>query len=158
MDTLRRGKCGCAAIMVIAAAWGATYEPLIAVPPHPAFVMHRLLSLALLLIPSLAEAKRAAPARVTPVTSGHISYSAPNEDGRNARIVATDARSGKVLWEVTVFQTKINPKLEEDVQWVFIKSLNLTGNVLRIEDEKMRVWELNLTTKVASRRELSRKP
>jgi hypothetical protein len=79
----------------------------------------------LLLLPCLASAKRAAPARVEPVNQDGIRYVAPNDDGRRAYIEAWDVQTNKKLWELTVFTNRIDPRLEEDVQWVFLISWGL---------------------------------
>lgn len=78
-------------------------------------------------------------------------YSVPNDNGRIGHVVASDDRSGKTLWDINIFEVQIDPKLEEDVQWVFITDLKLVGNVLRIKDEKSRCYKLDLTTKKVKR-------
>jgi hypothetical protein len=71
-------------------------------------------------LPCLASAKRAAPAKVEPVTHEGIRYVAPNDDGRRAYVEAWDVRTNKKLWDLTVFTIPIDPKLEEDAQWVLL--------------------------------------
>jgi len=73
---------------------------------------------------------------VPPVTKNGILYSATNKNGRVAYVMASDANTGKELWKLTIFETKIKPDLEEDVQWVFITRLWLDRNSLLIQDEK----------------------
>ena len=83
----------------------------------------------LVLLPCLASAKRISPLKVEPVFYEGIRYVAPNDDGQRGYIQAWDATTNKKLWELTVFTNRIDPKLEEDVQWVFIKTLSSrTGN------------------------------
>jgi hypothetical protein len=65
--------------------------------------------------------------------------------------MASDLRSGKTVWDTKVFEIEIDPKLEEDVQWVFITELKLAGNALRIKDEKSRCYNLDLITKKVKR-------
>lgn len=105
----------------------------------------------LLIIPLVLSAKRAAPEPVSPVVRNGVRYSAPNDNGRVGHVVASDDQSGKTLWDITIFEVQIDPKLEEDVKWVFITDLKLVGNALRIEDEKSRCYKVDLTTKKVKR-------
>ena len=82
------------------------------------------------LLPSLALAKRAAPAKVEPVIHQGVRYTAPNDDGRRAYIETWDVQTNKKLWDLTIFTNRIDPKLEEDVQWVFIRTLNVQDGTL----------------------------
>ena len=95
--------------------------------------------------------KRAAPEPVAPVTYEGIKYSAPNDDGRIGYVQASDSL-GKHLFRIKVFQTKINPNLEEDVQWVFISGLRLVGNSLWVKDERSRCYSINLGTKAVEKK------
>ena len=54
-----------------------------------------------LLLPSLALAKRLAPANVKPVVYQGVRYIAPNDDGRRAYIEARDVQTDKELWDLT---------------------------------------------------------
>ena len=86
---------------------------------------------AALLLPGLAIAKRVALAKVEPVVHQGVRYIAPNDDGRRAYIEAWDVRTNKKLWDLTIFTNRIDPKLEEDVQWIFIRTRALeTGRCL----------------------------
>jgi hypothetical protein len=77
----------------------------------------------------------------------NIQYTAPNKSGRRAYIEARDARTGRRLWEHTIFSTTIIPSLEEDVQWVFMKRLRIEKGNLVITDEKDRKYLLNPVTR-----------
>ena len=79
-----------------------------------------------LLLPQLISAKRLPPLKVDPVSYEGIRYVAPNDDGRRGYIEAWNVGTNKKLWELTLFTNPIDPNLEEDVQWVFIKMLNLS--------------------------------
>lgn len=92
-----------------------------------------------------AVGKRIPPKPVTPVVSNGIQYSADG-DGRNQYVVATDTGNGNVLWRVKVFHNRIEPSLEEDVQWVFITDLKVAGSSLLVKDEKDRCYSVNLKT------------
>ena len=69
---------------------------------------------AALLLPSLALAKRVAPAEIKPVVHQGVRYIAPNDDGHRAYIEARDVQTNKKLWDLTILVNRIDPKLEED--------------------------------------------
>jgi hypothetical protein len=106
-----------------------------------------LLVCAAALLPCLASAKRAAPAKVEPVIYQGVRYVAPNDDGRRAYIAAWDIQTNKKLWELTIFANRIDPKLEEDVQWVFINKLSIRGDVLIVTSERGATYQIDLKTK-----------
>ena len=97
------------------------------------------------------SAKRAAPPPVAPVVYKGITYTAPNQNGRAAYVVASDS-TGKELFRVKVFDVEIDPKLEEDVQWVFITELRLRGESLLVKDEKGRRFAIDLSTHAVKRK------
>jgi outer membrane protein assembly factor BamB len=92
-----------------------------------------------------AVAKRISPKPAAPVVANGVRYSAEG-DGRNQYISAIDISTGKELWRVKVFHTRIKPWLEEDVQWVFISDLKLIDNFIAVRDESARCYALNLKT------------
>src|SRR5205809_4808402 len=109
-------------------------------------------------LPCLAAAKRTAPAQVEPVVYDGIRYVAPNDDGRRAHIEAWDVQSNKKLWDLTVFTNRIDPQLEEDVQWVFIKTLTLQDDVLIVSSENDNVYRVDLKTKAVTQSDLAPSP
>ena len=106
-----------------------------------------------LLLPSLALAKRAAPAKVKPVVHQGVRYTAPNDDGRRAYIEAWDVQTNKKLWDLTVFTNRIDPKLEEDVQWIFIKTLKVRAGMLIVASERDKTYRVDLKTKAVTQSE-----
>ena len=87
-----------------------------------------------------ATAKRVPPKSVPPIAANGIRYSADG-DGKDSYVVATDEASGKTLWRVKVFHTRINfLRGEEDNQWLFISDLKLGENSLLVRDEKNRCY------------------
>ena len=110
-------------------------------------------SLATLLLLSVdsAAAKVAAPKPVPPVVYGGVTYSAPNHAGTTNYVYASDS-TGKELFRIKVFDVPIDPKLEEDVQWVFITDLKLMGGSLQVKDDKGRCYLINLDTKKVKRK------
>jgi hypothetical protein len=103
-----------------------------------------------LVLPSLALAKRVAPARVEPVIHQAVRYIAPNDDGCRAYIEAWDVQTNKKLWDLTIFTNRIDPTLEEDVQWVFIKALNIRDGALIVTSERDKIYRVDLKTKTVT--------
>jgi len=105
---------------------------------------------AALLLPSLALAKRIAPAKVEPLVYQGVRYIAPNDDGPRAYIEAWDVQTNKKLWDLTIFVNRIDPKLEEDVQWVFIKALRVQDGALIVTPERGKTYQVDLKTRAVT--------
>ena len=82
-------------------------------------------------------AKRGPRPDVPPVVIAGIEYRAPNTVETEGCIEAWDTKSNKMLWRKKVYFTVKIPLLEQDVQWVFIKSMAVgpSGNELIIVNE-----------------------
>jgi hypothetical protein len=104
-------------------------------------------------LPGSISAKRIAPAAVEPVIHEGIRYVAPNDDGRRAYIEAWDVRTNKKLWDLTVFTNRIDPKLEEDVQWVFMNTLSIRNGTLIVTSERGTTYWIDLQTKAITQSE-----
>jgi len=102
---------------------------------------------AMAFLPYFALAKRSAPPRVEPAIHDSIRYVAPNDDGRRAYIEAWDVQTNKKLWELTVFTNHTEPRLEEDVQWVFINKLDVRDGTLLVISERGNTYLIDLKTK-----------
>jgi hypothetical protein len=105
---------------------------------------------AMALFPCLTPAKRAAPPKVEPVIHDSIRYVAPNDDGRRAYIEAWDVLANKKLWDLTVFSNRIDPKLEEDAQWVFINKLSVRDGTLLVTSERGNTYQIDLNTRAVT--------
>jgi hypothetical protein len=78
-------------------------------------------------------AKRLPPPDVKPVTAAGVEYRAAHERyyegakpaGLRNFVEAREAKTGKVLWRVTVYEIKYQAGLETDVQDVYITALEL---------------------------------
>ena len=123
-------------------------------------VVTRLATILLLtlVLHQLASAKRSAPAKVDPVIYDGIRYVAPNDDGRRGYIEAWDVATEKKLWELTLFTNRIDPKLEEDVQWVFINALNIREGRLIAASEHGENYQVDLKTKEITQFDSSSSP
>jgi hypothetical protein len=101
-----------------------------------------LLLLALSLGSFQAEAKRSGPKDVPPVTVEGVKYSAPHWGKASGKtqnggyIQANSVETGKLLWELRVYEIKYDPNLEGDVQDVFITSLKLVDGNLEVVNER----------------------
>jgi hypothetical protein len=98
-------------------------------------------------LPQLTSAKRLPPVKVDPVIHEGIRYVAPNDDGRRGYIEAWNVGTNKKLWELTIFTIGIDPNLEEDVQWVFIKALNIQDGRLMVTSERGKTYQVDVKTK-----------
>ena len=98
-------------------------------------------------LPLISFGKRAAPKAVEPALTQSLRIVAPLDDGRVARIQVFDRADGRLLWSLMVFENKMQPGLEEDVQWRFIKSLKVTGDSLEVVAEDGASYRVNLTTR-----------
>src|SRR5580765_5666408 len=114
-------------------------------------VMTRLTVILLLalLLPQLTSAKCLPPVNVDPVIYEGIRYVAPNDDGRRGYIEAWNVGTNKKLWELTIFTNRIDPNLEEDVQWVFIKALNIHDGRLTVTSERGKTYQIDVNTKAS---------
>lgn len=106
----------------------------------------------------MPQGKRVGPPDVPPVTIGGVRYEAIHwgrERGleqNGGYIAAIDTKSGKELWILKIYQIDYIPKLETDVQDIFIDSMKAgaNGQSLEIVDEKGRRYTVNLKTKKVS--------
>ena len=99
------------------------------------------------LVLQMASAKRTAPVNVDPVIYEGVRYVAPNDDGRRGYVEAWNVGTNKKLWELTIFTNRIDPNLEEDVQWIFITTLNIQGGRLIVTSERGKTYQVDLSTK-----------
>lgn len=93
-----------------------------------------------------AAAKRARPKPVTPVVVAGVKYAAGG-NGVDEYVVASDVSSGKLLWTASVAHNDHDPRMEEDVQDVYIIDLKATRGALLVRDEKSRCYSIDLATK-----------
>ena len=98
----------------------------------------------------VVHAKRLPPPKVPPIEQAGVRYEAPNQDGRRAVVKALDAKDGRLRWEVVVFEVRIDPALEADVQHVYIKRMVLDGGALRVTAENGREYRVDLGTRRVS--------
>jgi hypothetical protein len=110
------------------------------------------------LMPHSASAKRSAPAKVESVIHEGVRYVAPNDDGRRGYVEAWNAQTSKKLWELTVFTNPSDPKLEEDVQWVFIKSLAIRDGKLMVTSERGAIYQVDLNTRTVQKPDPAESP
>ena len=111
-----------------------------------------------MLPPCLGLGKRTAPATVTPVVHDGVQYVAPNDNGRRAYVEAWDVQTNTKLWELAVFTNRIDPGLEEDVQWVFIKALSVRGGRLFVTSERGKTYQIDLNTRTITQSDVAQSP
>ena len=103
-----------------------------------------------------AVAKRLPAPKVDPVVHQNIRYEVPNDSGRLAHVEVWDVKKNVKLWDVRVFRNQISRELEEDVQWVFVKSLRLYKGRLIVTAEDGRCYSLDPRTNAVEK--LAREP
>jgi hypothetical protein len=94
-----------------------------------------------------AWAKRSGPKQVAPVIHDGVKYVAPNLNRREGKVEALDPKTGEKLWDKLIYTVKIDPNLEQDVQWVFITALSIRDGKLLVTNEKGDQYTLDLKTK-----------
>jgi hypothetical protein len=68
-------------------------------------------------------------------------------DSLEGKIEARNEETGKILWDVVIYTVKIDPSLEQDVQWVLITGLAVRDNTLLVTNEKNEQYILDLKTR-----------
>ena len=103
----------------------------------------------------LPAGKRVGPKDVPPVVIGNLRLEALHWGkerglGQNGGyVIAYDKDSGKELWVLKVYDVPYDSKMEEDVQDVFIESLekSASGELLEVRDERGRHYTVNPRTR-----------
>ncbi|MDD4882767.1 MAG: hypothetical protein PHX10_14400 [Gallionellaceae bacterium] len=88
-------------------------------------------------------ASRIAPARVKPIDIDGIRYEAVW--GAMGLFRASEIKTGKVLWELTLYHYKYNDILETDVQDVFVAAMAKESDAsILVTDERATVYRVDL--------------
>jgi len=104
-----------------------------------------LMTLASARIDSTAQAKRVAPARVQPLTLDGVRYSPGDEKmldaggkpvGMTASLTASDAKTGKAMWKLPVYEVRFRKGLETDIQEVHISAVEADGQHVIVKAER----------------------
>ncbi|WP_306599794.1 hypothetical protein [Geothrix sp. 21YS21S-2] len=103
------------------------------------------LTLGLVLAASPAYAKRLPPKPVHPVRAKGVEFTVPHAMLMGL-VVATDIKSGTVLWRRQIYTVRIDPAVEEDAQWSFITGIKTENGCLIITNESGCEYSLNLKT------------
>ena len=90
-------------------------------------------------------AMREPPAPVAPVVHNGVKYTAPAE--QMGYVVAFNASSGAKLWEQKIYDVKLDPTLEADIQFIYIRNLAIQGNELVITNEAEARYAMNLSSR-----------
>lgn len=111
--------------------------------------MRKTVLLVAILVVALAAtalwAMREPPAPVTPVVHNGVKYTAPMES--MGVVVALDAKSGAKLWQQKIYDVKIDPSLEADIQYVYITTLAVQGGDLIVTNEMGAKYAMNLSSR-----------
>jgi hypothetical protein len=110
------------------------------------------MALAVLARPDFVEAKRKAPAPVAPIEHEGIRYVVAHFDTTSDRrerggwVEAWDVARGTRLWSRPVYRTRHDPRMEADVQDVFITKIELRNGALFVENELLERFEMDLAS------------
>lgn len=91
--------------------------------------------------------KRAMVPRIEPIIFEGVKFSVPNDRGTVGHAVASEAASGKFLWKKAVYRIWIGPLVEQDVQWVFIRSIRLEAGKLILVNDRQKTCSVDLKTR-----------
>lgn len=104
-------------------------------------------------VQNLTKTKRAEPKEVAPLIYRGVKYIAPHFTTQNKQvqrgglIEAWDVKANKKLWDLQVYEIKYDPKLEQDVQDVFITSIKIVQGKLVVTNERHDIYEVDVDTK-----------
>lgn len=107
-------------------------------------------------LPPGVHGKRKGPAEVKPVVIGAVRYEvihfgkAEGLDQNGGYIAALDKKTGARLWTLKVYANQIDPKLESDVQEVFISAMKKHGAGLAVTDERGRHYRVDVKHRTAT--------
>lgn len=101
--------------------------------------------------PPSFPASRGRPASVVPVIHAGVRYERVDDPAAaglspGGYVMATRVDSGKRLWISCLYQSRLDPRIEADVQWASFKSMRLDAalNELVVEDGKGRTYHVAL--------------
>jgi hypothetical protein len=101
------------------------------------------------------QAKRVGPKAVAPVTLGGVRYEAlpwgkKRGLAQNGGYLASfDAKTGAELGLIKIYEIQYDPKLEADVQDIFITRLDSVDGGIAVTDERGRKYVVDVATKTA---------
>ncbi|HEX2864894.1 MAG TPA: hypothetical protein VHN99_10030 [Deinococcales bacterium] len=102
-------------------------------------------------VPPAISASRGRPAAIPPIIHQGVRYERLENPGAagvppGGYVVATQVRSKERLWISCLYQSRIDPDIEPDVQWTPLKNLRLdvTAGELVVEDGKGRTYRVDL--------------
>ena len=92
-----------------------------------------------------ALAKHVSPSKVEPVVKSGIRYVVPHDQGRRGYIEAWDVRTGKKLWEKTIFKRSWIPIFTiECMHFEYITSARLKDAEILLKTDDGRTFALDI--------------
>jgi hypothetical protein len=87
------------------------------------------------------------PVKITPIIYKDIKIVAENNSPENMGIVqAFDINTNKLIWSKQVYKVRMNPDVEADTQWRFIKDMKIEGDKLVVINEEQKTYMLDPNT------------
>jgi|GEM_PF-2945560 len=92
-------------------------------------------------------ASRVAPAKISPIIYNDIRIVAENYSPEHMGVIqAFNIKTNKLVWSKRVYTVLINPFVEEDTQWAFIKEMKIEMDKLIVVNEEGKVYTLDPNT------------
>lgn len=93
-------------------------------------------------------AKRTPPPEVPPIFHNGCEYIADYSDGLfkgKGQIIIKSLTDSKIIKSISIYSIWYKPFLEKDLQWVYIKKIELIdNNTIRIYNENDKIFDLQL--------------
>lgn len=102
------------------------------------------LAISMLLFVSAAFAKRAPVQIAEPVRYKHFEFRASDQPETMGVVTVWDSVTKKKVCDITAYKVRTLPFLEKDVQWVFIKSMSFDWPILKVTNEKGKIYKINV--------------
>jgi outer membrane protein assembly factor BamB len=103
-----------------------------------------VITLMMVCLATTVYAKRISPKPVTPVIKDGIEYSAPLD--LMEYVVAKSIKTNREIWRKQIYEVKFNPRIEGDIQSIYITHLAIEGENLLVVNEKWQRFKLDLKT------------
>lgn len=88
-----------------------------------------------------------APEKIQPVIYKDLKIVAENSSPDNMGIIqAFNVNTNTIIWSKKVYKVKINPHVEDDTQWIFIKKMKIQNDKLIVINEKDKEYTLDANT------------
>lgn len=103
-----------------------------------------VLGLALATFALSSPAKRAPSQLPAPIRYGDYEFRATDQPQTMGLVEIWSIHTNTKLCDVRMYHVPLNPLVEQDTQWIFIKSMSLQWPVLTVVDERGKTFRRNV--------------